>query len=364
MPGRTQDVLCRYHYDALDRLIGTKPSTDTALKRFYCTSRLATEIQGTSQISIFQQAKISLAQQNRREYYVDTSLLATGQMRSIMEVIKSDCHHGIEYSPYGYRPTNYESLSLLGFNGERAESSTGHYLLGNGYRAYNPALMRFNSPDSLSPFGSGGLNTYMYCLGEPVSRHDESGHTSWSLSISAVLDLVGRRVGKAVQRSSPAKSLGRHHEIINPRNGKPATIIDNKTPPRMIKQEMQEFLSKQKESDELLIRQINSSIDLKSLTEGYSYKFVFTNSGQLIVGGRPGTPAGHILSHPILSQHANSPSIISAGYLQKPQGKNFYTVDNYSGHYKPNIESLGYVAQHIRGMGQRVKVVPWKKSTL
>ncbi|EGH35731.1 hypothetical protein PSYJA_44541, partial [Pseudomonas syringae pv. japonica str. M301072] len=37
---------------------------------------------------------------------------------------------------------------------------TGHYLLGNGYRAFNPVLMRFNSPDSLSPFGEGGVNAY------------------------------------------------------------------------------------------------------------------------------------------------------------------------------------------------------------
>jgi len=36
-------------------------------------------------------------------------------------------------------------------------------------------LMRFNSPDKLSPFGEGGLNTYSYCQGDPVNRVDPSG---------------------------------------------------------------------------------------------------------------------------------------------------------------------------------------------
>lgn len=62
-----------------------------------------------------------------------------------------------------------------GFNGELLDDITGHYLLGNGYRAYNPVLMRFNSPDSLSPFGEGGLHAYAYCAGDPVNRFDPSG---------------------------------------------------------------------------------------------------------------------------------------------------------------------------------------------
>lgn len=51
-------------------------------------------------------------------------------------------------------------------------------MLGNGYRAYNPVLMRFNQPDSLSPFGQDGLNAYAYCQGDPVNRQDPSGRIS------------------------------------------------------------------------------------------------------------------------------------------------------------------------------------------
>ncbi|AUH51297.1 hypothetical protein CXB49_10965 [Chromobacterium sp. ATCC 53434] len=69
--------------------------------------------------------------------------------------------------------------NVLGWNGERLDPVSGATHLGNGYRAYSPALMRFHSPDSLSPFGAGGVNPYAYCAGDPVNRADPSGHLSW-----------------------------------------------------------------------------------------------------------------------------------------------------------------------------------------
>jgi RHS repeat-associated protein len=68
----------------------------------------------------------------------------------------------------------------LGYNGEFSEPQTGWQLLGNGYRAYNPRLMKFHSPDSLSPFGEGGVNAYAFCEGEPVLNVDLDGHSIWS----------------------------------------------------------------------------------------------------------------------------------------------------------------------------------------
>jgi hypothetical protein len=37
--------------------------------------------------------------------------------------------------------------------------------------------MRFNSPDSWSPFDRGGLNSYAYCAGNPVNWKDPTGHS-------------------------------------------------------------------------------------------------------------------------------------------------------------------------------------------
>ena len=82
------------------------------------------------------------------------------------------------YSPFGATTsrTGASAASVPGFNGERADPLTGVTHLGNGYRAYSPALRRFTSPDSESPFGVGGINPYAYCSNDPVNQRDPSGH--------------------------------------------------------------------------------------------------------------------------------------------------------------------------------------------
>lgn len=74
-------------------------------------------------------------------------------------------------------PFFYASSAGPGFNGLFHEPATGWQMLGNGYRVYNPVLIRFHSPDNQSPFGRGGLNAYAYCAGDPVNRVDPSGHS-------------------------------------------------------------------------------------------------------------------------------------------------------------------------------------------
>lgn len=98
----------------------------------------------------------------------------------------------LSYTPYGYRS---EYPQLLGFNGERTDPVTGDYLLGSGYRAFNPALMRFNSTDSMSPFGRGGVNPYVYCLGDPINFQDPSGRFSVPRFISRFFSRLGLKIG-------------------------------------------------------------------------------------------------------------------------------------------------------------------------
>ncbi|POD73867.1 RHS repeat-associated core domain-containing protein [Pseudomonas syringae group genomosp. 3] len=98
-----------------------------------------------------------------------------------------------------------QSGPLPGFNGELLDDITGHYLLGNGYRAYNPVLMRFNSPDSLSPFGKGGLNAYAYCGGDPVNRTDPDGREFIDVLITSIYIGAGvltAGIGLLLARSS------------------------------------------------------------------------------------------------------------------------------------------------------------------
>ncbi|MFJ4432969.1 RHS repeat-associated core domain-containing protein [Pseudomonas sp. NPDC089395] len=86
----------------------------------------------------------------------------------------------LAYTPYGHFQDAHVNQQLLGFNGEVLEKRSGTYLLGNGYRPYSPAVMRFLAPDSWSPFGRGGRNAYAYCAGEPINRLDPSGHVDIS----------------------------------------------------------------------------------------------------------------------------------------------------------------------------------------
>ena len=180
----TQPFLrCSYSYDPLDRLISQLQPDAPAHPRFYCKSRLTTEIQGAIGFSVFQNTDLLLAQHKNQGGAVESTLLATDLQRSVLHTLTTDQQqHPIAYSPYGHRQAESGLTSLLGFNGERPDPVTGYYLLGNGYRAFNPTLMRFNSPDSWSPFGDGGFNAYAYCLGEPVLGSDPTGHSSIFLS--------------------------------------------------------------------------------------------------------------------------------------------------------------------------------------
>ncbi|PPA04704.1 sugar-binding protein, partial [Pseudomonas sp. MWU12-2312b] len=107
-----------------------------------------------------------------------TVLLLTNASHSVIGECPNGALRTITYSAYGIRKLFKEAelQSLLAFNGEACERLHGWYMLGRGYRVYNPGLMRFHSPDSLSPFAEGGVNPYVYCLGNPINLRDPSGH--------------------------------------------------------------------------------------------------------------------------------------------------------------------------------------------
>lgn len=70
-----------------------------------------------------------------------------------------------------------------GYTGQRRSTISSSYLLGNGYRGYNPVIKRFAGQDTWSPFGLGGVNGFAYCAGDPVNRTDPSGHLFWQLFV-------------------------------------------------------------------------------------------------------------------------------------------------------------------------------------
>jgi RHS repeat-associated protein len=174
-------VLCLYHYDPLDRLGQVTPYENTGTLRFYKKDRLATESQGTGHISVVQHGDCLLALLLHENQKINSRLLITDEQRSLLNSLDAGSLQPLAFAPYGYLPPERSRTNLLGFKGERPDPVTGHYLLGNGYRAYNPVLMRFNSPDNWSPFGWGGINAYAAFDGDPVNKNDPSGHISFSM---------------------------------------------------------------------------------------------------------------------------------------------------------------------------------------
>jgi len=90
----------------------------------------------------------------------------------------------ISYTPFGYSNGKENERLHQAFNGQIHRPLGLCYLLGNGRRAYKPALMRFCSADTESPFESGGINAYAYCGADPINYSDPSAHTRVKNTVS------------------------------------------------------------------------------------------------------------------------------------------------------------------------------------
>lgn len=111
------------------------------------------------------------------------------------------------YSAYGYLQKG--SDAALGFNGERADKVLQGYALGNGHRLYSPALMRFFSPDKLSPFDAGGMNAYGYCKGDPVNLVDPTGQ----FAVSRLFGKAARNILNFLTGRAGTPAPLRYHSV-------------------------------------------------------------------------------------------------------------------------------------------------------
>lgn len=181
-------VMRGYHYDARDRLVELSQPGGPDAQRFYHDGRVINEISGDDRRTTGRQSGMLLGEQQQGAA-TGLTLFGTDLQQSVLIAESGARRDEVAYSPYGYRPAEGGIFSQAGFSGEQLDPLAGIYLLGNGYRAYSPTLMRFLSPDSLSPFGAGGLNPYAYCLGDPINRVDPTGHVSWQSALGVGLSL-------------------------------------------------------------------------------------------------------------------------------------------------------------------------------
>lgn len=343
MSANRKTLLCRYYYDPLDRLADCTPSAQARTQRFYLKERLNSEIQGSVQRSVFQQDDQLLAQQRRQDGVVETTLLTTDQQRSVLHALDATQPHPLTYTPYGHRPAENGLLSLLGINGERPDPVTGHYLLGNGYRAFNPVLMRFNSPDTWSPFGEGGLNAFGYCKGDPVNQNDPTGHSPLSWLRGFVRKIARTNVNNQTVGATTSGDVAEQpRRLTNLR----AQTLDYES-------QLAGWAIKEKKAFTL---KINNKSDLRILkNKNYKYKFILTDEQELIIGGIKKNQNTKILSHPFIATQTKTSNIISAGHMTRTANR--IQIINKSGHYHPALSNLLPTKQHIESLGKRVNTI-------
>ena len=154
MTGSPSVLLSTYRYDALDRLVSCAVHGQAHAVFFHQRNRLTTQTQGAARYSSLQTENHVLAQQNQIGSHTDCLPLLFDHQGSIIAAP----HKAFTYTAYGARTPSTDPARLPGFKGQRIDPVTEHYMSGNGYRSFNPVLLRFNCPDSLSPFGEGGIN--------------------------------------------------------------------------------------------------------------------------------------------------------------------------------------------------------------
>ncbi|MBK5007213.1 RHS repeat-associated core domain-containing protein [Pseudomonas sp. S32] len=138
------------------------------MKIFYSDGRLSTLISPKRTIRYYRATSEILAVRDESSNH----LVANEVTKSPLGTVSSHTLLPCITSPYGFG----KPILPLGFKSERPSPETNHYMLGMGYRAYNPELMRFNSADSASPFARGGVNSYAFTSNDPVNRYDPTGH--------------------------------------------------------------------------------------------------------------------------------------------------------------------------------------------
>lgn len=158
-----------------------KKRTDTTLY-FYQDNRLHFALGASSRRALLRIENQALAEQQRQAGNDSSKILAVDAQGSVVQVQVGQKATTFSYTAFGYSDAAKFYNPLAGFNGERPEPITGCYPLGNGYPFYIPSLMRFGSPDNISPFGRGGAHSYVYCGADPVNFVDRTGHMRTSLS--------------------------------------------------------------------------------------------------------------------------------------------------------------------------------------
>ncbi|APJ04352.1 RHS repeat-associated core domain-containing protein [Silvanigrella aquatica] len=212
--------LCEYKYDAEGRQICQIATNQDPLYLHYFNNKLLGETQGNIKLNYINGSNNILGRKFNQSGEQQSEINLIDNSGSVRKVLSTQHEEGNTrmYTPYGESPNNTNDSSLplikrhnIAFNGTRLDPISQLYHLGNGQRAYSPELMVFVSPDPLSPFGEGGLNSYSYCNGDPINRQDSSG-LFWDmftkvLGLAISLVFFGVAIAAAIPTGGASLSL-------------------------------------------------------------------------------------------------------------------------------------------------------------
>ena len=166
------DALQTFEYDALGRL-----NRESGISLFYNGNILVNQKNDNKTARIIYGPSGAIVQVDSNNTVWLTAADLNGSILSADNPGNAVQRYEMTYGPYGQQTTQEgQSPVILGYNGERKSKLLEGYQLGNGYRLYKPSLRRFTSPDSMSPFGKGGINPYAYCEDDPLNNTDPTGH--------------------------------------------------------------------------------------------------------------------------------------------------------------------------------------------
>jgi RHS repeat-associated protein len=194
-----------YLYDAGGKLVSVQDDdTDTENTHLWYNADQLVGESNSSQSTVYHHAQYHIVggvteKDDNKKLWIVGSDDKGSPVISASDPEASNVVNQFSYTPYGHRSKVQETLPKdtsndaqdikVGFNGERLDVKTDLYHLGNGYRAYDPLMMRFYSPDSLSPFDQAGINIFSYCNGDPINYQDPTGHLPNWLNVG--LNVVG-----------------------------------------------------------------------------------------------------------------------------------------------------------------------------
>ena len=202
------------------------------LRHFYMHTHLHSVLTSAASATFFRDSSVVLAELLCEANQTATTLVGSDMARSPITRSTENTSLPQAYTSFGYEQPPEPTLKLTGFTGQPRSVSAHLYLMGSGRRAYNTALMRFCSPDYLSPFSKGGINAYVYCNNDPTNYSDQSGRVRTphlgTAHASAPLKQIAPR-SKAMHKTRPTTNHVEFElveELISKQHDSDATILE------------------------------------------------------------------------------------------------------------------------------------------